>query len=81
MNTSSQEAKDKKMSLEELKRMGRAERQRMREERRRQKLDSDSESEYLVGKLAEIVRVTCILINLSKKNMDEFIYFLCYFTS
>lgn len=80
MNTSSQEAKDKKMSLEELKRMGRAERQRMREERR-QKSDSDSESEYLVGKLAEIVRVTCILINLSKKNMDEFILFLCYFTS
>lgn len=77
MNTSSQEAKDKKMSLEELKRMGRAERQRMREERRRQKSDSDSESEYLVGKLAEIVRVTCILINLSKKNMDEFILFLC----
>lgn len=54
VNPSSQEAKDKKMSLEELKKMGRAERQRMREERRRQKSDSDSESEYLVGKLAEI---------------------------
>lgn len=63
VNPSSQEAKDKKMSLEELKKMGRAERQRMREERRRQKSDSDSESEYLVGKLAEIVRVDPILIN------------------
>lgn len=63
MNPSSQEAKDKTMSLEELKKMGRAERQRMREERRRQKSDCDSESEYLVGKLAEIVRVNPILIN------------------
>lgn len=70
MNPSSQEAKDKKMSLEELKKMGRAERQRMREERRRQKSDSDSESEYLVGKLAEIVRVNPILINYFFNEMN-----------
>ncbi|XP_061195454.1 histone deacetylase 6-like isoform X1 [Saccostrea echinata] len=50
----SQEIKDKKMTLEEIKQSGRAERQRRREERRRQQSDSDSESEYLVGKLAEI---------------------------
>lgn len=72
MNPSSQEAKDKKLSLEEVKRMGRAERQRMREERRRQKSDSDSESEYLVGKLAEIVRSSYPRINLFifKKNIN-----------
>lgn len=44
------------MTLEEVKRAGRAERQKKRDERRRQQSDSDSESEYLVGKLAEIVR-------------------------
>ncbi|XP_078342016.1 protein deacetylase HDAC6-like isoform X3 [Crassostrea virginica] len=54
VNPSSQEATDKKMTLEEVKRAGRVERQRKREERRRQQSDSDSESEYLVGKLAEI---------------------------
>lgn len=68
------------MTFEEVKRAGRAERQKKREERRRQQSDSDSESEYLVGKLAEIVSlyycktiISCVIF-LFREQIDEILF-------
>ena len=68
------------MTFEEVKRAGRAERQKKREERRRQQSDSDSESEYLVGKLAEIVSlhycktIISFVIFLFREQIDEILF-------
>ena len=73
------------MNLEEVKRAGRAERQKKRDERRRQQSDSDSESEYLVGKLAEIVSFFFtvkqsfrVLFFLFREQIDEIKYSFFY---